>query len=63
VESQLELYAEAQRLLVDDTAAMFLQWPGEYALVAPWVDGLVLTPIDDLPGILFLDQVRISARD
>ena len=63
VESQLELYAEAQRLLVDDTAAMFLQWPGEYALVAPWVDGLVLTPIDDFPGSLFLDQVRISARD
>lgn len=63
IDSQLTLYAEAQRLLVDDTAAMFLQWPREFALVAPWVDGLVLTPIDDFPGSLFLDQVRISARD
>jgi ABC-type oligopeptide transport system substrate-binding subunit len=63
VDSQLTLYAEAQRLLVDDTAAMFLQWPGAYALVAPWVEGLVLTPMDDFPGILFLDQVRITARD
>lgn len=63
IDSQLTLYAEAQRLLVDDTAAMFLQWPGTYALVAPWVEGLVLTPMDDIPGILFLDQVRITARD
>ena len=60
---QLRLYAEAQRLLVEDTTAMFLQWPREYALVAPWVEGLVLTPMDDLPGILLLDQVRITARD
>jgi ABC-type oligopeptide transport system substrate-binding subunit len=63
IDSQLTLYAEAQRLLVDDTAAIFLQWPGTYALVAPWVEGLVLTPMDDFPGILFLDQVRITARD
>jgi len=62
-ESQLGLYGEAQRLLVDDTAAMFLQWPGGYALVAPWVEGLVLTPMDEFPGSLFIEQVRISARD
>lgn len=63
VERQLGLYAEAQRVLVDDTAAMFLQWPSGYALVAPWVEGLVLTPMDDFPGSLSVDLVRISARD
>jgi len=63
IDSQLALYADAQRLLVEDPAAIFLQWPGGYALVAPWVEGLVLTPMDDTPGSLFLDQIRISARD
>jgi ABC-type transport system substrate-binding protein len=63
IDSQLTFYAEAQRLLVNDLAAIYLQWPGGYALVAPWVEGLVLTPMDDFPGSLFLDQVRISARD
>jgi len=62
-EAQLAAYAEAQRLLENDTAAMFLQWSGGYALVAPWVDGLVLTPMDIFPGSLFLDRVRISSRD
>ena len=62
-EAQLAEYTEAQQLLVDDLAAIFLQWPGEYALVAPWVEGLVLTPMDIFPGSLFLDRVRISARD
>lgn len=63
VDSQLALYAEAQRLLVDEPAAMFLQWESGYALVAPWVNGLVLTPMDDSPGSVFLDQIRITARD
>ncbi|MGH2483771.1 MAG: ABC transporter substrate-binding protein, partial [Candidatus Limnocylindria bacterium] len=63
IDSQLALYADAQRLLVEDAAAIFLQWPRGYALVAPWVEGLVLTPMDDAPGSLFLDQVRIAARD
>jgi len=62
-EAQLDAYADAQRLLVDDSAALFLQWPGGYALIAPWVEGLVLTPMDEFPGSRLVDRVRISPRD
>jgi ABC-type transport system substrate-binding protein len=62
-DAQLMKYAEAQRLLVEDAAAMFLQWPGGYALVAPWVEGLLLSPMDDFPGSLFVDRVSISSRN
>ena len=63
IDSQLALYVEAQRVLVDDLAALFLQWPGGYTLVAPWVEGLVLTPMDGFGGSLFLGQVRILPRN
>jgi len=63
IDSQLALYLEAQRVLVDDLAALFLHWPGGYAVVAPWVEGLVVTPMDGFGGSLFLDQVRILPRN
>ena len=63
VDTQLSLYAEAQRMLVGDGAAIFLQWPGGYAIVAPWVEDLTLTPMDTFPGSLFVDRVWISSRN
>ena len=60
IEEQDALYLEAQRLVVDDPVDIYLAWPGGHALVAPWVEGLVLTPIDWFPGSLFLNQVSIA---
>jgi len=61
---RLQLYAQAQTLLIQDLPVAPLFARGRLALVKPWVqstDGspLVLTPLDDYPGSLFLDKVRI----
>ncbi len=58
---QLDLYGQAQRVLVGDDAHIFVQWRGAFALVAPRVDGLVVTPFDSLYGLMFPEQIRIVA--
>jgi oligopeptide transport system substrate-binding protein len=57
---QLAIYQEAQRLIVDDDASIFVQWPGGTALIASRVEGLVLTAMDDFPGSVMVTNVRIG---
>jgi ABC-type transport system substrate-binding protein len=59
--AQLARYGEAQRMLVEEATALFLQWPGGYALVNPRVEGLVITPLDAQYGMLFPERIRIVA--
>ena len=59
---QLAIYQEAQHRLVDDDASIFVQWPGGTALIAPRVDGLVLTAMDDFPGSVMVTNVMIDAE-
>jgi oligopeptide transport system substrate-binding protein len=61
---RLQLYAQAQTLLLQEVPVAPLFVRGRLALIKPWVqsiDGspLVLTPLDDYPGSLFLDKVQI----
>lgn len=61
---RLELYGQAQTLLLQDAPVAPLFARGRLVLIKPWVqstDGapLVLTPMDDYPGSLFLDKVQI----
>jgi oligopeptide transport system substrate-binding protein len=61
---RLQLYAQAQTQLMQDVPVAPLFVRGRLALVKPWIkttDGspLVLTPLDDYPGSLFLDKVQI----
>jgi oligopeptide transport system substrate-binding protein len=61
---RLQLYAQAQTLLVQDLPVLPLFVRGRLVLAKPWVqstDGipLPLSPIDDYPGSLFLDKVQI----
>jgi oligopeptide transport system substrate-binding protein len=61
---RLPLYAQAQALLMQDLPVAPLFVRGRLVLVKPWVqstDGrpLVLTPLDEYPGSLFLDKVQI----
>lgn len=59
--SQIALYTEAQRMLVEEDPALFLQWPGGYILVSPRVEGLVITPFDAQYGMLFPERIRMVA--
>jgi oligopeptide transport system substrate-binding protein len=61
---RLQLYAQAQALLLQDAPVAPLFVRGRLALVKPWVqatDGtpLILTPMDEYPGSLFLDEVQV----
>jgi oligopeptide transport system substrate-binding protein len=61
---RLQLYAQAQTLLMQDAPVAPLFVRGRLVLVKPGIrssDGgpLVLTPMDEYPGSLFLDKVQI----
>jgi oligopeptide transport system substrate-binding protein len=61
---RLQLYARAQTQLMQDVPVAPLFARGRLVLVKPWVrsiDGgsLLLTPLDEYPGSLFLDKVQI----
>ena len=62
---RLQLYDQAQSLLTQDVAVAPLFVRGRLALVKPWVqsvDGgpLPISPLDEYPGSLFLDFVRVQ---
>jgi oligopeptide transport system substrate-binding protein len=62
---RLQLYAQAQTLLLQDVPVAPLFVRSHLVLVKPWVqttDGnpLILTPMDEYPGSLFLDKVQIA---
>jgi len=61
---RLQLYAQAQKLLVQDVPVAPLFVRGRLVLVKPWVQmvgggPLILTAMDDYPGSLFLDKVQV----
>jgi oligopeptide transport system substrate-binding protein len=54
---RVQLYAEANQLLMDDAVVLPFFYDRSYMLVRPWVHGLQITPL----GILYLDQVTVEA--
>jgi oligopeptide transport system substrate-binding protein len=60
-EEQLAIYEDAQRAIVGDAGSIFLEWPIVWSLVAPRVDGLVVTRFDGYYGLMFPEQLRIVA--
>ncbi len=60
---RVELYQEAQRLLVEEAPIAFLTYPRVSLLVQPWVKGLHPTPLDYVPGIFDLGSIRIETRE
>ncbi len=56
---RLSLYAQAQTTLLQDVPVAPLFNRGRLVLVKSWVDSLEVTPLDEYPGSLFLDKVRI----
>ena len=60
---RLELYGQAQQLLIDEVGVMPLSYPLRGALVKPWVQGFVPSPREGtVPGDLYFDQISISGR-
>jgi oligopeptide transport system substrate-binding protein len=61
---RVQLYGRAQSILMQDAPVLPLFTREHLALVQPWVrsvDGgpLLVTPLDEYPGSLFLDKVQI----
>lgn len=58
---QLQLYNQAQQILVDDAPAIFLYYSGRFRLIKPYVKDLFPTPQDqDIPGVYFLRLTKIA---
>jgi len=59
---RLDLYAQAQKKLVDNAVVAFMYQPYEYDLVKPYVQGLTVTTTDDqnLPGDERYNQAYIT---
>jgi len=57
-----KLYQQAQKLLVDQAAVAFVDQSAEYDLIAPYVQGVQKTPMDDqgVPGDLYMSTIYIS---
>ena len=61
---RLDLYAQAQKIMIDDLAFAPLYYRGRQILVKPWVQGLVASSMEsNIPGDLFLDLVFIQGRE
>jgi oligopeptide transport system substrate-binding protein len=57
---QATLYQQAQKILTDDAASLFLVFPARPALVKPYVSGLTKTPMDSTsPGEHFYETMQI----
>ena len=54
---RVQLYAQANQVLMDDAVVLPFYYDRSYLLVRPWVHGLKVTPL----GILSLDQVTVEA--
>jgi oligopeptide transport system substrate-binding protein len=58
---QADLYKQAQKIMVEDAASLFLLWPERPALVKPYVTGLTKTPMDSTsPGEHFYETMQIA---
>jgi oligopeptide transport system substrate-binding protein len=57
---RLQLYAQAQQLLVQDAPVAFLNQPEAWNLKQPYVDGATYTALDDWPGDLNAADLSIA---
>ncbi len=62
-DTRLDLYVQAQQILIDDLAVAPLYYEARQALIQPWVQGLTPSSMESsIPGDLFLDRVSIQGR-
>jgi oligopeptide transport system substrate-binding protein len=57
---QADLYKQAQKIMADEAASLFLSYPTRPALVKPYVSGLTKVPMDSTsPGEHFYETMQI----
>lgn len=57
---RVQLYNQAQQIIVDDMPVVPLLVRGRMIVQQPYIQNLTITAQDDFPGDLFLDQVAIA---
>jgi oligopeptide transport system substrate-binding protein len=58
--AQAALYEQAQKIMADDAASLFLRWGAGAQLVKPYVSGITRTPMDStVPGEHFYETIQI----
>ncbi len=61
VTKRLQLYQQAEQLIVDDAAAIFIVHAISYVLVKPHIQGYILTPVDiSLERYLWIDPSKLK---
>jgi oligopeptide transport system substrate-binding protein len=61
--AQVSMYEQAQKILSDDAASLFLRWGVGAQLVKPYVGNLTRTPMDSqVPGEHFYETIQILAH-
>jgi oligopeptide transport system substrate-binding protein len=63
LDAQVELYNQAQEILVEDAPVLFISWGGRFTVVKPWVEGLTITPSDFTTGAYFYTDITIAEHD
>jgi oligopeptide transport system substrate-binding protein len=63
LDAQVELYNQAQEILVEEAPVIFISWGGRFTLVKPWVDNVLVTPQDFSTGGYFYGDIQILPRD
>jgi oligopeptide transport system substrate-binding protein len=54
VAQRIDLYQQAEQIIVDDAPAIFLTHSLSYVLVKPYIKGYTLSPVSTFPGIRYL---------
>ena len=57
---RLDAYKKAHQIIVDDMPVVFLYYDQNNILVKPWVNGLITTGLDGIPGDWFFTNVSIG---
>ena len=61
--AQQALYEQANQMIADDAASLFLRWGVNSQLVRPYVGGLQVTPMDSqVPGEHFYESIQMLVR-
>ena len=61
VDKRIALYQQAEQIIVDDAAALFLYHSSSYVVVKPYIKGYIIPPVSTYPLVRYL-SIDQSAR-
>ncbi|HCS38701.1 MAG TPA: hypothetical protein DIW44_03845 [Anaerolineaceae bacterium] len=54
VTKRIDLYQQAEKIIVEDAPVLFLYHSGDFELVKPYIQGYILSPVSTYPQIRYL---------